>query len=95
MSIKETREDGDPGEGVRDPRDAEPRSEVADTGAGDPEAQAGGHAELPQANVSETKQRHVVSAVRRTVAVAQLPGKFRATTASVESTSELCDGVPG
>ena len=41
MSAKEAGEDGDPGAGVRDPRDAEPRPEVADPGAGDAEAQAG------------------------------------------------------
>lgn len=57
VPAEEAREDGDTRTRVRDPRDAESRPQVADPGAGDAEAQAGGHAELAYADVPETERR--------------------------------------
>lgn len=96
MSIEETREDSDLGAGIRDSRNAEPRPEVADSGAGNTEAQASRHVESPWTNLLEARwYRYLVPTVCRTFAAAQLPGKLCAASTSIESASKLCDRISG
>lgn len=99
VPAEEAGENGDPRAGVRDPRDAESRSEVPDPRAGDSEAQAGRYVESPQPNLFEAGFGHnVLPAVRRAPSVAQLSGQLRATTTTStgpESAAELRDRVSG
>lgn len=98
MPVEEARENGDPRAGIRNPRDPESRSEVADPGVGDTEAQAGRHAEPPQSDLLEAgRGRDVVSAVRRAPSSAQLSRQFcaTATPAGPESAAELRHRLSG
>jgi len=90
-------ENGDSRARVRDPRDAESRSEVPDSRIGDSEAQAGRYVESPQSNLFEAGYGHdILPAVRRAPSAAKLSGELRTTTATSagsESAAELCDRV--
>lgn len=96
VPAEEAGENGDSRARVRDPRDAESRSEVPDSRIGDSEAQAGRYVEPPQSNLFEAGHGHdSLSAVRRAPSAAKLSGELRTTTTSAgsESAAELCDRV--
>lgn len=95
MSSQEARKDCYSRTGIRNSRDPEPRSQVGDTKAGDPEAQARRYAEFARSHVSEAggHERSFLPAVRR--AIAELPRQLRCTTSSPQPAAKLCHGLSG